>query len=264
MSDVIAAKMLIEVDGDDSAAPVVMLHGLGGSSNTFQLLMPELHGYRTIRPDLLGAGRSPTRRGTHRLPELGRQLRLALSLLGVRRAHLVGHSMGTWLCQWLAAEHPDLVHSMVLFGAITEPAQAARDALRERAQAVRGGGLAQVANQIASHTVASRSLEAHPVIGLYVRESLMRQSAEGYAALCEALAEAVRIDPTRINCPVTLVTGREDPVTPPGMAQGLADRLPQARLQLIDACGHWTPVEAPKACGEALRHHLIRHAMAGG
>ncbi|MEZ5649826.1 MAG: alpha/beta hydrolase [Burkholderiaceae bacterium] len=263
MTDVIAAKMIIEVDGDDSAPPVVMIHGLGGSSNAFALLMPGLRGFRVIRPDLLGAGRSPTRRGSHRLPELGRQLVLALSLLGVKRAHLVGHSMGTWICQWLAAEHPDLVESMVLFGAITEPAQASRDALRERAAAVRHGGLSQVATQIATHTIAARSLDTQPLIAAYVRESVMRQSAEGYAALCEALAEAVRIDPLRIRCPVTLVTGRDDPVTPPSMAHSLADRLGHARLQLIDNCGHWTPIEAPQVCGEALRHHLIRHARAG-
>ncbi|RYY52990.1 MAG: alpha/beta fold hydrolase, partial [Comamonadaceae bacterium] len=49
-------KMLVEDEGEGDA--VVCLHGLGGTSNTWTPLMPALAGYRVIRPDLPGSGRS--------------------------------------------------------------------------------------------------------------------------------------------------------------------------------------------------------------
>ena len=50
------SPLMLDCAGDGD--PVAMIHGLGGSSNTFQPLMAALSGYRVIRPDLPGAARS--------------------------------------------------------------------------------------------------------------------------------------------------------------------------------------------------------------
>ena len=46
------------VDSEGEGPPIVMLHGLGGTSNSFQAMVPPLAGFRIVRPDLRGAGRS--------------------------------------------------------------------------------------------------------------------------------------------------------------------------------------------------------------
>ena len=56
MSELRLGSLTAEDRGDGPA--VLMVHGLGGSSNSFQTLLPALHGYRVLRPDLPGAGRS--------------------------------------------------------------------------------------------------------------------------------------------------------------------------------------------------------------
>src|SRR3546814_987164 len=61
MTDFRLGSLVAEVAGDGPA--VVMVHGLGGSSNSFQPLMPGLAGFRVIRPDLPGAARSALRPG---------------------------------------------------------------------------------------------------------------------------------------------------------------------------------------------------------
>ena len=58
MTSVRLPGMMVESEGE--GPPVIMLHGLGGTSNSFQPLLPPLAGFRIIRPDLPGAGRSPT------------------------------------------------------------------------------------------------------------------------------------------------------------------------------------------------------------
>jgi pimeloyl-ACP methyl ester carboxylesterase len=57
-------KACVEDDGEGDA--VLCLHGLGGTSNTWTPLMPALAGYRVIRPDLPGSGRSAAAGGVRR------------------------------------------------------------------------------------------------------------------------------------------------------------------------------------------------------
>src|SRR5690606_25474440 len=76
MADIHLGSMVMEDDGDGPA--VVMVHGLGGTSNSFQTLMPALAGYRVLRPDLPGAGRSHYRPGVPGMAGLVAALKDAL------------------------------------------------------------------------------------------------------------------------------------------------------------------------------------------
>lgn len=253
--------MTLAVETTGTGDPVVMIHGLGGTSNTFQTLMPALAGYRAIRPDLPGSGRSDAGAGPLSIEgQAGAVVRM-LAQAGIARAHLVGHSMGTLVCQELAAARPDLVASLVLFGALTEPTEAARAGLVARAAAARTSGMAVIADQIIATTLAPRTHAEHPAAVAFVRESILRQPPEGYARNCEALARATRIDSRRIKVPVLLVTGDADPVAPVSMARDLCDGIGEASLSLLDRCGHWATVEAPDAASRLLGAHLARHRL---
>ena len=74
--------------------------------------------------------------------------------------------------------------------------------------------MAVVADQVASAGLASGSDEANAAAVAFVRESHMRQDAEGFAKSCEALAGANRADAKALKMPVLVVTGEEDAVGP--------------------------------------------------
>ena len=57
MTSIRLAGMMVDSDGE--GPPIVMLHGLGGTSNSFQTMVTPLANFRIVRPDLPGAGRSP-------------------------------------------------------------------------------------------------------------------------------------------------------------------------------------------------------------
>lgn len=130
----VVAGLAVEVTGDGS--PVICVHGLGGTSNSFTPQMPALAGLRVIRPDLPCAGRSLNTEKPSITSVAAALIKLA-DVLGVRSAHFIGHSLGTLICQYLAAERPERVASLTLVGGLLEPAAVARDGLRSRAQVAR-------------------------------------------------------------------------------------------------------------------------------
>lgn len=262
MTDFSVGSMVIEDTGEGPA--VVMVHGLGGTSNSFQTLMGGLDGFRVLRPDLPGAGRSAYRPGLSGLVRMADSLKDCLRAAGLERAHFVGHSMGTLLCQYLAAASPDMVGSLALFGPILEPPAAARQALKERAEAARTAGMTGVADAVSTGSVAEASRRENPVTAAFVRESLTRQDPAGYAAHCEALSEAPAADHAAIRCPTLLVAGETDPVAPVDMVRRLGERIDKARVEVIPRIGHWMMVEAPGRSTELLRAHLDASASQHG
>ncbi len=238
----------IEVDGE--GPPVVFVHGLGGTSNTFSAMLESFAGFRCIRLDLPGSGRSPRPYEALTIEAMAAAVINVIKVVAGAPAHLVAHSMGTLVAQHVAAGAPESVRSLALFGPIVEPAEAARRRLRERAEIARRQGMVAVADAVAAAGLSSSTRASSPVTVAFVRESHMRQDVEGFAQSCEALADAKGADLRLIGCPLLVATGDEDAIAPPSVAQGLTDKLKGARIKVFDRCGHWTPLERPKECGK--------------
>ena len=250
MSTQIIERRAVEIDG--SGDPVIMVHGLGGCSNVFQPQLPALNRFRVIRPDLPGSGRSPANGQASIAGFVDALVRMA-RVLGAEKAHWVGHSMGTIVCQHVAAEHPAMVRSLALFGPLVAPPDANRQALRARAGQARSEGMAPIAEAIVQGATSADTKSNQLVVAAFVRELVMRQPAEGYAQSCEALAAASPADLDRIRAPTLLVTGDEDNVAPPSAVRAMSERIGGARMTVFNRCGHWTTLERAHDCNAALR-----------
>ncbi len=258
MANPAAGGIVMEQAG--SGVPVVMIHGLGGTSNTFQPLMAGLSNHWVLRPDLPGSGRSPLSAAPPSIESFARAVLDAIKSVGVGRAHFVGHSMGTLVCQHLAVHAPESVASLCLFGALTEPPDAARSGLAGRAGTARQGKMDEIADQIIAGTLSPQTHEDRPAAAAFVRESIMRQDPEGYAQACEALAKATAFNGDRIKAPTLLIAGDTDPVAPVSMGTLLAERIPRAAISVLERCGHWIPIEKPKESAGKLAEFLMSNA----
>jgi 3-oxoadipate enol-lactonase len=257
MSTQTIERMAVEIDG--AGDPVILVHGLGGSSNTFCPQMLALSQHRVIRPDLPGSGRSRLHGEKLSIEKFADRIIAIAGILNVRRAVLAGHSMGTMVCQHVAAQASELAAGLVLFGPILEPSPAARDVFRERAKRARTEGMQGIADGLIGAALSAETRQKRLAAVAFVRESLMRQDPEGYASTCEALAEARAVDPERIACPVLLVTGEDDQTAPPSAVHMMRERFRRASATVFPKCGHWTTIERPEECNQSLREFLSRN-----
>jgi 3-oxoadipate enol-lactonase len=254
LSTIATSRLKAEVEGNGT--PVIFVHGLGGSSNSFQTFMPALGGFRCVRPDLPGSARSKLPHEKLTIEWLAQTIIETAQSLGACPGHLVGHSMGTIICQHVAALVPEAVLSLTLFAPILEPSEGMRARVRERAQIARSQGMCVVADAVVEAGLSSHSKSQNPLAAAFVRESHMRQDSEGFAQSCEALASATAADLRMIKCPTLLVTGDEDKVAPPSAMQAMAEKIKAAQFQVLERCGHWTMIEKPNECSKLLAAFL--------
>jgi pimeloyl-ACP methyl ester carboxylesterase len=96
--------------------PVLLLiHGIGDSSDTWRHVIPELaRDHTVIAPDLLGHGRSDKPRADYSVAGYANAMRDLLGVLGVQRATVVGHSLGGGVAMQFAYQYPDRCERLVL------------------------------------------------------------------------------------------------------------------------------------------------------
>lgn len=248
----------IFIESAGTGEPVLFIHGLGGTSNVF---MPQCgiltRFFSCHRFDLPGAGLSASD-GQNTIAALVDSTISVINKVSPNgRIHIIAHSLGTIIAQHLALQILDRIRSLVLIGPVHAPGDAARAAILARAAKARADGLADIADQIVLAGTSAETKASRPEVAAFVRELIMRQSAEGYAHHCEALAGAQPAYVSKITAPALLITGDEDNTSPPPAAQALAMKFPHATLKILGRTGHWTTLERPREVNELIINFLL-------
>src|SRR3546814_9849244 len=115
MSSVQINNLLVEYTGANAYQEAVRcIYGLGGSSNFWTPLLPALGNRRIIRPDLAGSARSTEAPKDLSIENHVESLVHILDALGIEKAHVLAHSMGTIVAQHLAVNHRSEEHTSEL------------------------------------------------------------------------------------------------------------------------------------------------------
>src|SRR3954454_9086943 len=97
---------------------LVLVHGVAGSSQTWEEVIPALaRNHTVIAPDLLGHGESAKPRGDYSLGAYASGIRDLLAVLGHDRASIVGHSLGGGIAMVFAYQFPERTERLVLVDA---------------------------------------------------------------------------------------------------------------------------------------------------
>ena len=115
--DMPGGAIQVREDGAGPGPPLVLIHGFAGSMRWWDRVVPALaRGRRVIRVDLLGHGGSAKPRDGYSMEHQADLVAAALRRLGVRRAIVIGHSMGGIVGTAMIERHPGLVTRMMTIG----------------------------------------------------------------------------------------------------------------------------------------------------
>lgn len=235
---------------------VVLTGGIGTDLHLWDAQVDALAGpFRLVAYDHPGHGSSPAPPPGATVEDLGRQLLALLDDAGAGRAHLVGLSLGGLVVQWVAANAPHRVDRLVLLCTDVSLPPAAR--WNERAAQVRAHGTRSVAEHASERWFAPAFAADPSPPGRAQLAALEACDDEGYARCCEVLAQAdLSGRVADVRAPTLVVAGAEDRALPVDRLAALAAALPDARLEVLDGCGHLPPVEAPARVADLLHAHL--------
>ena len=235
-----------------SGAPVVAFsNSLGATRAMWDGVAASLRGrYRVLRYDTRGHGGSATRDAPTTIADLAQDLLGLLEALGIARAHCVGLSLGGMTVQALAATAPERVASLTLMATSAfMPSQASWDE-----------GTAALVEATLGRWFTPGFADREPQTVAPIREAFLACDPAGYAAACGAIGRMdLRPLLPRITAPTLVIAGREDPSTPPAMAEEICAGIPQAELVLLPKAAHLLAVERPEATAAHLLAFLDRH-----
>lgn len=251
----------------------MLLHGFPESSVDFHDALPQLvSGGRVVAPDFLGFGLSDKPHPhTYSLFEQADLVEVVLRALGVRRAHLVAHDMGTSVAAELAARvrHGLLGFELGSLLLTNGSVYIEMAVLTPSQKLLRLPAIGPAFARLASYPVFRA--QARRIVGRPVTDEALRDmfdlmvhdggravlpSLIGYIAERHRFAERWCGALRALDVPTRIVWGQRDPVAVAAIGDRLAREMPRATLLRLEDVGHFTPLEAP---GELAREaNLLR------
>lgn len=238
---------------------VVLLHGLGATSNSWQLQIPALvqRGFHVLAPDAPGFGRSTFPGGSINIQNIAGYLSEFIEKMEGESACLVGISMGGTLALQIALDRPGVVQRLVLINTFAN--------LRPKNLEV---WLYFIWRFLLVHTVGiptqaqavAKRIFPKPEQGelrKLIIDQILEASPRAYRAMMRALAlYNVEKRLSEIRCPTLVITGEEDNTVPVKDQLRLVNQIPLARHVIITNAGHAVTVEQPESFNGALIQFL--------
>jgi len=252
------SRIFVEECG--SGPLMVLMHGLGGTTNYFQPLISQFSSrYTMLRFDFPGSGFS-TFKSAPSIPQFVEDLRSILDSNEKEPPVLVGHSLGSIVAMHYAAQYPN-VAALVLIGPGRSAAHIPAAVERMTGLATKAReGIEGIRDSTIDNNVAPSSSD---LVRTFVRQIISSQDPEGYAATCEAVAAKSHVDPdyAAIKCPTLLIAGDQDKISPLSRSQELKeligggkDQIP--RIEIVHS-GHQQVLEDTAGTVKAMNSILI-------
>lgn len=239
-----------------SGPPVVLVHGIGDSSATWEAVLPALaRTHLVIAPDLLGHGHSDKPRADYSVAAYANGIRDLMGVLGVQRATLVGHSLGGGVAMQFAYQFPDRTERLVLVGtggAGPDVTPLLRAVSLPGAQAVLAGmqlqpvrwqtGLVVDALRMLGTDLGRDATDLLRVIDSLPDATARAAFVRTLRAVVDWRGQVVtmldRCYLTR-GMPTLLVWGERDAVVPVEHGRTAHRAMPGSRLEIFDDAGHF-------------------------
>lgn len=240
--------------GPANGRPAVLVHGLGGRAEDWVKLAPYLAkaGHRVYLPDLPGYGQSEWPRNfSYSVSDEASVVIGFFDVLGLKQVDLGGWSMGGWIVQLVAGQHPERVKRLMLFDAAGLHVHPDWDT-----QLFTPVSVTEI------DELDALLMPDPPHVPHFVARAILRYSRKHAWVMHRALNSMLQGQDTTddmlltIKMPVLLVWGQVDHIIPLSQGEKMHQLLPQSQLDIVPGCGHLAPNECAGKIGPAVVNFL--------
>jgi HOMODA hydrolase len=258
-------RIRIAEAGARNAPAILFQHGIGGHLEAYcKNLVALSDQFRCIAFDYVGHALSARKAMEYTPPELAEQVRELMDAMGIARAHLSGESLGGWVSGFFAMKYPERVERLMLnTGAgipiVSEKGRADMLDLMERSKKAAG---AAPTYEVVKHRIEwlihpkNHHLVTDELVNLRLRYYLMPEGREVTPLVNRMLPrhDEFLIPLEQIRHETMLLWTRDNPIHDLECAQAAVQRIPNARLYVMEADGaHWPQYEAPEEFNRVAR-----------
>ena len=231
---------------------LVLLHGFPLDHHLWDEVAALLDDtFDVIIPDLRGFGNSTMIDVPHGMDDYASDVASLLDQLNIKKAAIVGHSMGGYVALAFARLYPDRVSGLGLVSSqVLSDAPERKEGRYKSAADVEANGIDSVVEAMTPKFTTDEKLQS------YARSSMERQQPAAYIGALRAMAERADSTPllSSFHFPVVIIHGDADSLIPIDRAREVKAALPQANLVEIPGAGHMPMMEAKAKTAEALKH----------
>ena len=240
--------------GPRDGAPVLLVHGLGGQAEDWRNLMPYIfrEGFRIYAPDLPGFGRTDRPANfSYSIDDQAATVVAFMDAVGLKQVDLGGWSMGGWIAQRVACEHPERVRKLMLF-----------DSAGLRFTPTWNTNLFTPATTVELDQLDKLLMPHPPDPPAFVARDILRESHQHAWIMHRAMDSMLTgKDVTdailpQLKMPVLIVWGSVDQITPLSLGETMHRLIPQSQLEVAEGCGHLAPVQCTEKIGPGVAAFL--------
>jgi pimeloyl-ACP methyl ester carboxylesterase len=241
--------------------PLLLIHGLGGSLESWRPLLAQMPGRDVVMVDSPGAGRSAVPVLPIRMPAIADRVAGAARALGVEQAHILGYSHGGLVAQEVARRHPALVRRLILVATTMGiPAIPARPKVQRAMLSTRRHHDPAAAERDISLVAGGRTARDPVVLAAILADRAAHPPSRlGYRyQQLAVIGWSSYLWLPRLQAPTLVLHGEDDPAVPLMNARMLARRIPDAQLETIPGAGHMLLFDEPGRAAPILERFLAR------
>ncbi len=249
-----------------SGEPLVLISGIGYDRWQWHKMAPGLAEHFTVIVfDNRGVGQTDKPAGPYTAQLLADDTAGLIQALGLRCAHVMGHSMGGFIAQALALSHPDKIDKLILastnFGGphhipITPEAMAVlTDVKSDPVTRFKNGlGVSTAPGYADKNAAMIEAWLAWRTQNPIDPAAYQAQLAIGLGLLSAETCFERKLK--QITASALILFGAHDQVVPPGNAELLAHEIPNSSIEILPDAGHFFPIETPEAANAAIIRFL--------
>jgi pimeloyl-ACP methyl ester carboxylesterase len=243
--------------------PLLLISGLGADHTTWLPVTFHLAKYfKVILFDNRGIGKSSIPDdGECTIEKMAKDAFLLLEKMNIPKSHVIGHSLGGYVAQELAATYPEKVEKLILLSTKTR-AQAAQKLYNETTFSMMQQNLPReiIIKNSLCHLFSNKFLENKKNIEFFIESAMKKPVDESRKSYFYQANAAINFDTSKaaskITAPTLIISGEQDMLATPQDAKHLNQQIKHAQIKILYDMAHMPHLEIPQEISDLIKQFI--------